>query len=314
MPLGLDLSVLVRRWRWPVLCALLSLWQLPVHADLWAYADDQGTMHFAASQVDARYQLYYKGNDVAHLDLTGGATAGLRGAGGQPLGLKQGRDQPTLALPRRFAKIDSSKGYLAVQKHLQAAARAHKVDYALLKAVVAAESGFNAEAVSPKGAVGLMQLMPATAERYGVVADPRRRGRKGQWLPARSVEDKLTDPRTNINAGTRYLAYLIQLFQGELELALAAYNAGEGAVQRAGNQIPNYRETQGYVKTVLGLYAAFKPTVMASRVTTTTPPAGWVGSRRAGRVRVELSGPAPRGPDATVDVPPEAPAAGGPAS
>ena len=107
--------------------------------------------------------------------------------------------------------------------------------------MIAAESGFDPQAVSPKGAVGLMQLMPPTAEQYGVLADKEgRKDRKGKLLPARSVEEKLTDPQTNINAGARYLAYLIKLFKGEMELAVAAYNAGEGAVQRAGNKIPKF--------------------------------------------------------------------------
>ena len=89
-----------------------------------------------------------------------------------------------------------------------------------------------------------MQLMPATAQRYGVRATRRP-----------PIDKKLTDPRTNIRAGSRYLRYLIDLFPGQLELALAAYNAGEGAVQRAGNQMPNYPETKNYVKTVMQLYA-----------------------------------------------------------
>ena len=134
-----------------------------------------------------------------------------------------------------------------------------------------------------------MQLMPPTARQYGVVADkPGRKDGKGRALPARSVEEKLTDPQINIHAGARYLAYLIDLFKGELELAVAAYNAGEGAVRRAGNKIPRYKETQGYVKTVMGLYNAFKPeqaTLADARATPAQPVA-----RTAGRVRVELAG------------------------
>ena len=147
----------------------------------------------------------------------------------------------------RVTRLDALPGYRQAQKHLRDAAKAHAVDYALLKAVTATESGFDPRAVSPKGAVGLMQLMPATAERYGVTADK-----------SRSIEDKLTDPRTNIRAGARYLSYLIKLFPGRIDLAVAAYNAGEGAVKRSSNQIPNYKETRDYVATVLGLYAAFK--------------------------------------------------------
>ena len=70
---------------------------------------------------------------------------------------------------------------------------------------------------------------------------------------------KLTDPRTNINTGARYLRDLVNLFPGQLELAVAAYNAGEGAVQKAGNKIPAYKETQNYVRSVMGLYNRLNP-------------------------------------------------------
>jgi len=259
----------------------LSVLHLSARADLWAYADEQGVTHFAAEQVDDRYTLFFKGSDVGDLGSPDevGAASRSRGNSGDP----------AFVLPRRFADLDSSKGYRAAQKHMQAAAKAHAVDYELLKAVIAAESGFDSAAVSSKGAVGLMQLLPTTAEQYGVVADKRsRRDEKGKLLPARTVEQKLTDPQTNIQAGARYLAYLIKLFKGELSLALAAYNAGEGAVQRAGNRIPNYKETQGYVKTVMGLYELFKPAATAPNAT--GPLGGRIGSRMGGRVRVELGG------------------------
>jgi soluble lytic murein transglycosylase-like protein len=90
--------------------------------------------------------------------------------------------------------------------------------------------------------------MPATAQRYGVASD-----RGG------SVSTKLADPRTNINTGARYLRDLINLFPGRLELAVAAYNAGEGAVQKAGNRIPAYKETQNYVRSVMSLYQRLSP-------------------------------------------------------
>ena len=286
---------LAGRWRWPALGLLLSLLHLPAQADLWSYVDEQGITHFAASQVDERYQLFYKGSDAGRLDLTArGAAAASPAPGPQTprMGLKADKGAPKVQLPKRFARIDSSKGYKSVQKHLRDAAKAHQVDYELLKAVIAAESGFDPRAVSPKGAVGLMQLMPPTARQYGVVADKAgRKDRQGKPLPARSVEEKLTDPQINIHAGARYLAYLIKLFQGELELAVAAYNAGEGAVQRAGNRIPKYKETQGYVKTVMGLYSAFKPeqATLAARSDARATPAQPV-ARAAGRVRVELAG------------------------
>ena len=101
----------------------------------------------------------------------------------------------------------------------------------LLHAVIAAESRYNSRAVSPKGAIGLMQLLPATAQRFGA-----------------------RDPfiaRQNIEAGASYLKWLMALFEGDMELVLAAYNAGEQAVIRAGGRVPNYPETQAYVPRVL---------------------------------------------------------------
>jgi len=136
-----------------------------------------------------------------------------------------------------LATFEVSAPYKAVRPWMREAARAHGLDYALLKAVVATESGFDPVAVSPKGAVGLMQLMPATAQRFGVPAP-----------------NGLKDPRTNLGAGSRYLAELLRLFNGDLTLALAAYNAGEGAVLRAGRQVPDLAETRHYVSTVLQLY------------------------------------------------------------
>lgn len=115
----------------------------------------------------------------------------------------------------------------------QAAAK-HQVDVKLLHAVIQSESAYDANAVSSAGAVGLMQLMPATARRYGVT-DRR-------------------DPDQNINGGTRYLKYLLKLFDSNLNLAVAAYNAGENAVIRYHHSIPPYPETRNYVKQVLALY------------------------------------------------------------
>jgi soluble lytic murein transglycosylase-like protein len=112
---------------------------------------------------------------------------------------------------------------------LLASARQHGLDPLLVKAVILAESAGRPRARSPKGAMGLMQLMPATARRFGV-ADP-------------------DDPAQNIAGGTRYLRWLLDRFGGNVTLALAGYNAGEGAVDRHGG-IPPYRETQNYVRTV----------------------------------------------------------------
>lgn len=110
-------------------------------------------------------------------------------------------------------------------------------------AVAAAESAFNEKAVSRKGALGLMQVMPATAERYGVSARPASEGGHAAM-----------EPKVNAQIGSRYLADLLRMFDGDKELALAAYNAGEGAVIKHGRQIPPYPETQQYVAKVMRIY------------------------------------------------------------
>lgn len=110
----------------------------------------------------------------------------------------------------------------------------HALDSDLVHAVVRAESAYDPNAVSRAGAVGLMQLMPGTAAAYGV--------------------QNRRDPAQNLQGGMRYLRHLLKLFKNDLSLALAAYNAGEGAVMRYGNRIPPYRETQNYVRKVLAFY------------------------------------------------------------
>ena len=234
----------------------------PAHADVWGYVDDRGVAHFAAEKVDERYELFFRGGQSFD------TTAGIR-APQTPRAVAA----PAASNSKLIAYFDISPSYKQVKHHLREASNEHGIDYELLQALIATESGFDAGAVSPKGAVGLMQIMPATAERYGVTSD-----RKA------AVEKKLTDPRLNVRTGTRYLRDLIRMFPGQLELALAAYNAGEGAVQRAGNRIPNYRETQNYVKTVLQLYAMLKPPTMASAV---------AGGRVPNRIRMELPAPPP---------------------
>ncbi|QDX20550.1 lytic transglycosylase domain-containing protein [Pandoraea pnomenusa] len=129
---------------------------------------------------------------------------------------------------------------------IQSSAAQHNVDPSLLKAVISVESAFIPSAVSPKGAVGLMQLIPSTAAQYGVVADAQG-----------SIADKLTNPETNVSAGARHLRSLIERFPGNLSLALAAYNAGEGAVRRYDNRLPPYEETHRYVSEVLARYEQF---------------------------------------------------------
>lgn len=111
------------------------------------------------------------------------------------------------------------------------------LDPMLIKSVMQAESAFDPNAVSRKGASGLMQLMPATARRYGV--------------------SSIFDPHQNVMGGSRYLRFLVDRFDGDLELALAGYNAGENAVDKYGG-IPPYSETRHYVKKVMGLYRQYR--------------------------------------------------------
>ncbi|HBJ75148.1 MAG TPA: lytic transglycosylase [Syntrophaceae bacterium] len=118
----------------------------------------------------------------------------------------------------------------------QAAAK-FNLDAALIKAVIKAESNFNHKAVSRAGAKGLMQLMPQTASSLNV--------------------DDVFHPGNNIEGGARYLRYLLNLYRGNLTLALAAYNAGEGAVAKYNYGVPPYRETQNYVRRVLALYESY---------------------------------------------------------
>jgi hypothetical protein len=211
---------------WPLLLLGLSLLILmnSARADVWSFVDAKGVAHFAAEPLDERYSLLFQSDPD---DPVGGGAADAS---------------------KMLAFFDIYPAYKAVKHHLREAATANRIDYELLQAVIATESGFNADAVSPSGATGLMQLMPATAAHFGVRGDKKT-----------TVTQKLTNPGLNIRTGSRYLRYLMDLFPGQLDLALAAYNAGEGTVQRAGNQIPNIKQTQNYVKNVMALYTMLKP-------------------------------------------------------
>lgn len=154
-------------------------------------------------------------------------------------------DKPKNSLYKRIIRTRpinyaAALPYMGVNKQkfgdlIAAAANRHQVDVKLLHAVIQAESAYDASAISSAGAVGLMQLMPDTARRYGVV--------------------NRNDPVQNIDGGAHYLKDLLGMFgYNNLHLAVAAYNAGENAVIRYNNTIPPYPETQNYVKIVLGLY------------------------------------------------------------
>ena len=121
----------------------------------------------------------------------------------------------------------------------------NNVDPALIYSIMHQESTFKRNALSPKGARGLMQLMPPTASRFGVT--------------------NIFDPQQNIEGGTRYIRFLLDMFGGDVSLALAGYNAGEGAVTRYGRQVPPYRETQEYVRRIFNRYSLMRDPSIALR-------------------------------------------------
>jgi soluble lytic murein transglycosylase-like protein len=223
---------------------------LPVQADVWGYMDDKGVAHFASEKLDARYELYFKGN--TSFDTRDGVLPHADPAAAIKASPAANAATRNTTVPTGKSKLltffEVSPNFKAVRHHMRESAQTYNIDFELLQALIATESGFDTHAVSPKGAIGLMQLMPPTAQRYGVSGDAKT-----------PIEKKLTDPKINIKAGSRYLRDLINMFPGKLELALAAYNAGEGAVQRYGNKIPPFKETQNYVITVMQIYHSLKP-------------------------------------------------------
>jgi len=170
---------------------------------IYKYVDADGVAHFTDKPDSRRYQL---------LDLT-------------PRGLTRSGDHYDPRLLARAAQYDAI---------IEAEAKSAGVEPNLLRAVIVVESGFNSRAVSKRGAVGLMQLMPATAARFGV--------------------SNRYDPRQNVRGGALYLGLLINRFRQNVRLALAAFNAGEDAVDRSSGQIPPFVETLEYVPKVLKIY------------------------------------------------------------
>lgn len=149
---------------------------------------------------------------------------------------------------RTEARLLNHRSLSAYQRTIQQHARRYGVDVNLVKAVMAAESGFNPSAVSEANALGLMQVIPETGERYGVDS--------GQ----------LMKPHANIGVGVRYLRDLSKMFKGRPDLIIAAYNAGEGAVYKYNRQVPPYAETQNYVRKVLQYYDIYSQRSLAIKV------------------------------------------------
>ncbi len=203
--------ILTIRFRQRISCVLAAAvmagaWSTVATANIYSFTDEKGVVHFSnLPHLDRRYRMVYR------IPTSGEMRPNAWSASG-PVSIDIGKYVPIIA----------------------SAAKLNGLDPKLIHAVIRAESGYNARAMSPKGAVGLMQLIPATAQRYGV--------------------NNIHDPSENINGGTRYLRDLLAMFNGNVELALAGYNAGENAVIRAGNRIPNYPETMAYVPKVMNFY------------------------------------------------------------
>lgn len=191
---------------WPNAIFLLAAAAMAggARADVYSFTDPEGVAHFSNVPTDPRYQLLIASPREA--------------AAASP----KGKSIDWLA---RSAQYD---GVISV------AAKAAMIQAELVRAVIVVESGFNPRAVSKKGAVGLMQLQPATARRYGV--------------------KNIYDPEQNVRAGAHYLSDLLVRYESNLELALAAYNAGEDAVERYGRRVPPFRETLAYVPSVMRVY------------------------------------------------------------
>lgn len=178
---------------------------------VWSYDDEEGVSHFSNVPDNRKYRLVL---GKAEFWPRPGSGGGVR-------------------LPK-ISPHSLANGLLPYSELVTGVAGQYKLDPALLHAVIHVESRHNPAAISPKGAVGLMQLMPATARRMGI--------------------ETFRTPEGNITAGARYLRFLLDTFGSDVSLALAAYNAGENAVIRHGNRIPPYRETEAYVPAVLQTY------------------------------------------------------------
>ena len=192
-----------------LLVSCLLFFAVPSDAGIYKYEDERGVIHFTNCPRDPQFKLY----------------------------IRDSKEDPGLPGSRSATPyiIKDTTNYDALITEF---CQKYQVDFALIKAIIRAESGFNPIAVSRKGARGLMQLMPETASRVNV-ANP-------------------FNPRENIEGGVRHFKYLLSLFNNDLKLSLAAYNAGENLVSQLG-AIPPYRETIDYVQKVMDFYQSYKP-------------------------------------------------------
>ena len=241
-------------------------------ADIYAYTDKNGVRHISNRRTDSRYRLVmrtpkYKKVPVAPATAplakaaTAPATADTDAGTGNIQNIQINGSNWKLIRPSAdrnssLAALHSGQIHWSyrgkkgkpfrvnekkrreLSPHIKRIAAKHRLDPHLIHAVISAESAFNPRAVSHAGAMGLMQLMPGTAKRFGV--------------------QNPFDPVANINGGARYLRWLLNHFKNDLKLALAGYNAGENAVKKYGHKIPPYKETQTYVGRVLRFYNHYR--------------------------------------------------------
>ena len=200
------------KWQWVILGALFLAFQsvTPVFADIYMYEDNEGVIHFTRSPSKRGSKMF-----IRHIDEDRNTKSRPRSA-----------SRPVRYRSAGYAARDMKK----FEPIIDTFAEEYGVDKALVKAMIHVESGYNPSAVSPKGAVGLMQLMPETARGLSVVNS--------------------FDPVQNIRGGVRYMRFLLDSFGGNVRLALAAYNAGPSKVNRYGG-VPPYGETHNYIAGVM---------------------------------------------------------------
>lgn len=186
-----------------IVAAVMSLASLSVHAEIYKYRGKDGGVHFTDRPMSGNYRLIW-------------------------------RNGPSKSRKGNYSLAKMRENKSKFTPMIETVAKELRLHPGLLHAMVRVESAYNPKAISKKGAQGLMQLMPATASRYGV--------------------NDSYDPKQNLEGGARYLSDLLTQFEYDIRLALAVYNAGENAVKRYGNKIPPYKETMNYVDKVMGEY------------------------------------------------------------
>lgn len=203
-----------------ILVGMLVFWAAPARGQIVSYMDDNGKRVFINSDPNPAPRPRPSKIPLLRTAADGGALRTTQSS------FAASPEMSTLELANR-AKIEEM---------IREVSARYRVDPALVRAVMQTESNWNTSAVSRKGALGLMQLVPGTAQQLGV--------------------NNAFDPKQNLDGGARYLHMLLERYNGDLDRALAAYNAGPGAVDRAGG-IPRYRETRNYVQKVTDSY--FRP-------------------------------------------------------